>query len=212
MTLMIYGFKASLWAGFKWIKAFTPEKVTMKIFWEQRPIVFSFDGVRRVKVCPSFFRDDICARCGKCCGGFYLIFTKSFIDDIDINFREVEVEIIKGDKIEYSKIYVVDGRKGCPFLKYENGISSCTIHGKHPIHCQMLHRIFYIRDGITYLMKRPFTRAKYCRAKIADKYTEWGRQNDLKVMRNLSIFMNDLKLDSKLVEDVISRINCRLVI
>jgi len=211
MASMTYNFKESLWAGFKWIKAFTPEEVTIRVFWNKKPIVFSFDKVSNVRICPSFLRDDECIRCGKCCGGFYLIFTESF-SNIDVDSVEVEVEVIRGSKTEYSKIYVVDARKGCPFLKYENGKAVCTIHGRHPIHCQMPHRVFYIRDGITYLMKRPYTRAKYCKARLLNKYTLAGRKADLEVLRNLSKFMNDLKLNDELVRKTIAKINCRLVI
>lgn len=200
---MDYGFGPSFEKFFNIVAFTTTTPISWNIIYGLKHYTFNSTGVQSLKLGNSFFRDDKCLACGRCCQiGFNLFLTESdFIDN-------PEKDIFEQLEIPYIKIYTAINNRNCPF---QNGVL-CTIQQEKPIHCQFPHiKVRLLKTG-GLLYKAPYSRRwakkpeERCPIDSFGLYTEYGKEQDISILQHLVRIQRDLNLDTSLVEGAISKL------
>lgn len=205
---MDYNFKDSIQKLYNIIAFSTQEPTTWEIEYKGKPYVATFPGVSQLKLGPSFFRDDACHACGKCCSslGFYLFLTES---DFESNPRkDIFSEFKIGGKSIYTTSFTTE--QGCPF--FVNKL--CSIHLNKPIHCSFPHLRIKTTAGYGLLTKEPYGRRwikkEQDRCPIGSdsfgEYTDAGKDVDIRILEHLIRVKKDLGIRTNLVEEVVEKL------
>ena len=209
-----YGFRDSFQKFFDIISFTSTQPLDWSVQYQGKRYRFSSIGVSKLELGNSFYRDDKCLACGKCCSslGFFLFLTES---DFNVNprkekFREVKV----GGLSIFTLQFTVEVK--CPFFMN----SLCAIQNNKPIHCQFPHIKVRQVGNKGLLYKAPYSRRwakpeeSRCPIDSFEEYTEGGRQSDIKVLNHLVRVQEDLSIDSSLARGVVNKLErkevCRL--
>jgi len=193
---MNYDFKFSFKKFFDIVSKTTISNIECEV----KGYKFFSEGVKNLVLAPSFFRNDECLCCARCCRvGYYLFLTQS---DFQYNPKK---DIFEEIKIHGNRVFTTYNVSNCPFLNK----NICSIQQFKPIHCHFPHFRLRPQGGNKQMLcKTPYSRLwrkrpeDRCPSKFTP-YTEEGKHSDILVLEHLIRVQEDLGLNTSLVKNVV---------